>query len=461
MSRIVKWGSEICKANTNNSTAKFQYSFSKASRFPIPNYAEQIRKKKLMAKIENGEEEIEKKIKKESSYPYYNIPSTLSLRKTSFGFGKKYDFTKVGNYCIKSCYNPGTDFDQKNPHGPKYSFTRAPRSGKAPIIKRKKQEEENEEKKVNNKKEIVDPDGPGPAKYNYLKPFGYDAPKVSMKFRHGNTPVKKKGEKEGEGEEINKKIAEKPYLTKVTIQISKSGKYAVSQIPNVNSIRFDKDGSKRTKFVSNQNPAPNKYVLPKIFGGHIIESQYRSYEPITIAQRFSAKDSRSNYPGPGSYIMPSDFGQYESKDASKYPKENVYVVEKPHFEEKAWRHNMKKIKPKKKKENNEYNNDYDYNNDNGNDYNNGIDEQHQDDNNTHKEKEETHQYKYVNVIKREKEEEEEEKDNIKEKEKKEEKKVEDDKEPGKKEEDKEEEKDKKSEYILLRDILEYKEGENI
>ena len=460
MSRIVKWGSEICKANTNNSTAKFQYSFSKASRFPIPNYAEQIRKKKLMAKIENGEEVIEKKIKKESSYPYYNIPSTLSLRKTSFGFGKKYDFTKVGNYCIKSCYNPGTDFDQKNPHGPKYSFTRAPRSGKAPIIKRKKQEEENEEKKVNNKKEIVDPDGPGPDKYNYLKPFGYDAPKVSMKFRHGNTPVKKKGEKEGEGEEINKKIAEKPYLTKVTIQISKSGKYAVSQIPNVNSIRFDKDGSKRTKFVSNQNPAPNKYVLPKIFGGHIIESQYRSYEPITIAQRFSAKDSRSNYPGPGSYIMPSDFGQYESKDASKYPKENVYVVEKPHFEEKAWRHNMKKIKPKKKKENNEYNNDYDYNNDNGNDYNNGIDEQHQDDNNTHKEKEETHQYKYVNVIKREKEEEEE-KDNIKEKEKKEEKKVEDDKEPGKKEEDKEEEKDKKSEYILLRDILEYKEGENI
>lgn len=50
MSRIVKWGSEICKANTNNSTAKFQYSFSKASRFPIPNYAEQIRKKKINGK---------------------------------------------------------------------------------------------------------------------------------------------------------------------------------------------------------------------------------------------------------------------------------------------------------------------------------------------------------------------------------------------------------------------------
>ena len=46
MSVIVKAGSDICKANTNTSTAKFQYSFSKASRFPIPDLAEQIRKKK-------------------------------------------------------------------------------------------------------------------------------------------------------------------------------------------------------------------------------------------------------------------------------------------------------------------------------------------------------------------------------------------------------------------------------
>ena len=36
MSVIVKAGSEICKANTNTSTAKFQYTIPKAARFPEP-----------------------------------------------------------------------------------------------------------------------------------------------------------------------------------------------------------------------------------------------------------------------------------------------------------------------------------------------------------------------------------------------------------------------------------------
>ena len=82
----------------------------------------------------------------------------------------------------------------------------------------------------------------------------------------------------------------------------------------------------------------------------ISESQFRNYERIGIKGRYNIKDSRSNYPGPGSYPLPSDFGQYESKDADKYPKDNVYVEEKPKFEEKAWRHNMRKIPPKPKEE---------------------------------------------------------------------------------------------------------------
>ena len=62
------------------------------------------------------------------------------------------------------------------------------------LIKKKEEPEENKDE--NKKKELVDLDGPSPARYNYLKPFGFDAPKVSMKGRH-NTPIKKKGEKEG------------------------------------------------------------------------------------------------------------------------------------------------------------------------------------------------------------------------------------------------------------------------
>ena len=453
MSVIIKKGSDICKANTNTSTAKFQYSFSKASRFPTPNMAEEIRKKRLNDLKAKGNDVVIK----ESHYRIYKLPSTLSQRKTTFGYGKKSDFTKGGNYCKEACYNPGTDFDPKNPHGPKYSFTQAPRSGKKKIEKKKKEGEENEEKKDDKTAHIVDPDGPSPAAYNYLKPFGYDAPKVTMKGRH-ETPIKRHGEKEGEENE-KKEEKKEPQFTKVSIQITTSGKYPVSQIPNVNSIKMDKDKSKRTQFEANKNPAPNEHPLPKLLGGHIIESQYRSYEPITIAGKHYVKDSRSNYPGPGSYVIPSDFGIYESKDADKYTKENVYPEKKIEFEEKAWRHNMKPIEPKKPKKNNRYNNNNNDEDQKQENNNNNDEEQNQDENNnneitpgyTPREKEETPGNKNVEGEKKYETPE----NNIKDKKETPGNKNEEEK----KEEEKNEkiEKDKKSECILLKEILEYKE----
>ena len=441
MSIIIKAGSDICKANTNTSTAKFQYSFSKATRFPIPHLADEIRKKKIQALIDKGEDIKQPPI---GQYTIYKLPSTLSNRRTTFGKGNKYDFTKTSNFCKILCYNPYSDFDQKNPHGPKYSFTKGPRSGKSEIVKKKKEGEENEEKKEGDKKELRDTNGPSPAAYNYLKKFGWDAPKYSMKGRHG-TPVKKK---QKEGEEPTKKEEEKPYMTKVTIQIRDTGKYVVSQIPNVNSIKMDKDKSRRTKYDTNKNPAPGDYKLHQLLG-RVNESQYRSYEPISIAGRHPVKDSRTNYPGPGSYPIPSDFGQYLSKDADKYPKENVYVVEKPKFEEKAWRHNMKKIEPKKEENEEEYN--YNENNDNDN---NNEDEQNQENHEEEKEKEKTQENKEEEPSPKDKEQthenkQEENKENDKKKE-----------EENKKEEKKKEEEDKKSEFILLRELLQYREGED-
>jgi hypothetical protein len=429
MSIIIKAGSDICKANTNTSTAKFQYSFSKATRFPIPHLADEIRKKKIQALIDKGEDIKQPPI---GQYTIYKLPSTLSNRRTTFGKGNKYDFTKTSNFCKILCYNPYSDFDQKNPHGPKYSFTKGPRSGKSEIVKKKKEGEENEEKKDGDKKELHDTNGPSPAAYNYLKKFGWDAPKYSMKGRHG-TPVKKK---QKEGEEPTKKEEEKPYMTKVTIQIRDTGKYVVSQIPNVNSIKMDKDKSRRTKYDTNKNPAPGDYKLHQLLG-RVNESQYRSYEPISIAGRHPVKDSRTNYPGPGSYPIPSDFGQYLSKDADKYPKENVYVVEKPKFEEKAWRHNMKKIEPKEEIAEEDYNN---------NDNNNNEEEPSPDDN-----KGETPGENNDNVTPDDNKVEQNE-------EPKQEEKKEEPKQEEKKEETKEE--DKKSELMLLKDMLVYQEGED-
>ena len=334
MSRLVKTAAEICKANTNTSTAKYQYSFAKAERFPNPNKAEEIRVKKLQDKLDKGET-LPVPIRK-SKYEFYSLPSTLSNRRTTFGKGNKYDFTKVGNNCKKAYYDSKSDFDKNHPHGPMYSFTKADRSGKTKVTKKKKEGEE-ENKEETKKNDLVDLDGPSPARYNYLKPFGYDAPKISMKGRH-STPIKYKKDKEGEDSE---KKEPEPYLTKVTIQIRNTGKYVVSQIPNVNSLKFDKDKSKRTQFDANKNPGPDKYNIPPLICHKVSESQYRNYERIKISGRTNIKDSRSNYPGPGSYPLPSDFGQYESKDADKYPKENVYVEERYKLEEKAWIYNMK------------------------------------------------------------------------------------------------------------------------
>ena len=442
MSIIVKAGSDICKANTNTSTAKFQYSFSKASRFPIPNHAEQLRKELLEKK---GIEQEKPKKAVNYEYQYYKLlPSTLSQRKTTFGKGNKYDFTKVGNNCKAACYEPYTDFDQKNPHGPKYSFTKANRNGKGPTktklqeIKEKEQEEQKDEPKDPQKKEeLIDPDGPSPAKYNYLKQFGWDAPKVSMKGRH-NTPIKKKGEKEGE--ENEKKSEEKPpYLPDVTIRIRTTGKYVVSQIPNVNSLKFDKDKSKRTQFVANKNPGPKYDIKPLL--QRVAQSQYRSYEPITIAGKHTVKDSRSNYPGPGSYPLPSDFGIYQSKDASKYPQENVYPEKKIPFEEKAWRHNMKKIEPKKEEED-----------EGGNNYNQEENNEETPGGSGDNDGEEKRRVEEEEEKKRKEEEEKKKAEEAKKKEEEEEKK--------KAEEDKKNEEDKESECIMLYDILMYKEGED-
>ena len=424
MSVIVKSGSEICKANTNTSTAKYQYSFSKAERFPIPNLAEKIRTKKLQDKLDKGET-LPVPIR-ESHYNFYDLPSTKSNRRTTFGKGNKYDFTKAFNNCKEAYYNPRTDFDKAHPHGPMYSFTKAERSGKGKI---KKKEEPEENKEENKKKELVDLDGPSPARYNYLKPFGFDAPKVSMKGRH-NTPIKKKGEKEGE--EAEKKEEEKPYLTKVTIQIRNTGKYVVSQIPNVNSLKYDKDKSKRTQFDANKNPGPDKYIIPSLICNKVSESQYRNYEKIRISGRTNIKDSRSNYPGPGSYPLPSDFGIYESKDKDKYPQENVYPEKKyKPADDKPWRHNMKKIKPKIEEEQNEDENQYNQ------EENNNDESPNENNENNEQQNEATPEDKN-------------------------EEKPEENKEETTKEENKEEnkEEDKKSEMLLLRDMLIYREGED-
>ena len=92
-------GEPICNSPLNHSKSKYMYSFSKAQRFPTIN----------------------------SNYGgnnFYNLPSMRMTRSTSIGYGTKYDFTRDAKSKSPVFYNFKSDFDQKNPAGPRYSFGR-------------------------------------------------------------------------------------------------------------------------------------------------------------------------------------------------------------------------------------------------------------------------------------------------------------------------------------------------
>lgn len=117
-------GEPICNSPLNHSKSKYMYSFGKARRFPPidRSYVGQF---------------------------FYNLPSMKMKRSTSIGYGTKYDFTRDAKSKSPVFYNFKSDFDQKNPNGPKYSFG----LGRECMYK------------------TYDYSGPGPAKYNILKPF--------------------------------------------------------------------------------------------------------------------------------------------------------------------------------------------------------------------------------------------------------------------------------------------------
>ena len=318
MSIIIQNKVEVTKSTTNNSVSKFMYSFSKAPRFPS-------------FKISGHTD------------AYYDIPVTRSTRATNFGFGNRSDFT------MGKSSNKKNDKDDKNKtqistneeekvkyHGPVYSFPKYDPTAKHVKVVRK-------DVNGNVIPEFKDPTGPG--YYNILRPFGSDALKFTMKGRINGKDDDKKNKDKNEKKD-SKQEEEESYSLK-----NKAGKYVLSNMINMPTFNFGDKNQVRFKYKFSDTPGP----APKLkegeeekpfFGRPHFNSKYRSNNGITISGRTKQIDSRSNYPGPGSYRLPSEWGQYQSKDADKYPTENVYPVKKIPFEEKAWRHNMKVVKEK-------------------------------------------------------------------------------------------------------------------
>jgi len=325
------------------------------------------------------------------------------------------------------------DFEKKYFHGVKYSIPSdgkdAEKKKKEKELKRQKRKEKERRKREENyryknsirlKKEKNNEDdfdkdseiSPGPGEYNILKKvdedFGYNSPKIIMhkpfevkeeilkkiklivrqnsekrterklklKIKDGNSKTKDDKSKIGD---------DRPIVTDINVQIRNTGKYYLSQIPNVNSVRMqktekekeyekllasnDKNDKKRLKLLVNiKMPGPGDYTAydefkiknkkfgqyPKTLMGNITESKYRSHGGITFGTSSEIKDSRSNYPGPGSYYIPSDFGTYDQKgyEKKKNPKEKKKTIDRP------WKSGTKKKKEKKEENKNDDNEDH-------------------------------------------------------------------------------------------------------
>ena len=236
------------------------YSFGKAERFPS------------MGKYYSG------------SF-FYNLPEVRMKRATSLGYGNKYDFTNDAKSKSPVFYDFKSDFDQKNPNGPKYSFG----LGREKMFK------------------SFDMAGPGPAKYNTLKPFGRDGIKYTMRIKCKRSSSTGNFGTPGPG----------AYST--ITKINPNGTFTVSKYENVHPVEFSKDKTKRFNYQYEKTPGPSDYKKGSMFG-KIFDSRFRSTNGISMRPKFKLLDSRDCYPGPGAYKFFSEFGIYEKDDSKKNKK---------------------------------------------------------------------------------------------------------------------------------------------
>jgi len=306
-----KVGEYICKNCTNNSLAKYRFSFPKSARFPgdknLTDEEKKLQRQELKKKIKEDQELAKKG--KYVKHDYYDLPSTLNKRYTKFGYGNRTDFTAGKSYTKKS-----KEEDSK-------------------IVKVL---EKMEKDKIKNPQDIKE------LKRYYNSLMGVNFP-----------------------------------------------------------------------------------------------SKFRSNEGRSFGMKYKPIDSRDKNPGPGMYIIPSDFGIYQIDEKEPYKKK---VYDDPH----PWRHGMKKIVPKEEKGTDENDNQEQYTpeEEEKNDSTPSPDNQPESNTGDEKkdEKKDNEEENKENQEQNQEQEQNENKEEQKEKEK--------------------EDEDKKSEYLLLREMLVYPEETN-
>jgi len=208
----------------------------------------------------------------------YNVPALRSSRSTTFGFGTRNNILKSGAqntpfYDLPSSFNI-------------------------------KQQKMADSFRMEHKYQTLIDSKPGPGKYNVSKPFGYDALKPSIKGRIFHSDV-------GPG-------YPGPGQYKIG-GINKTGQYPSSKMRSTYNISFGSPTSQRFKYVdASKVPGPGNYKRDTIFkkNGFNFNSTIKSNMARSFGRKLSNRNwSMSDVPGPGTYIAPSEFGIYISKNS--------------------------------------------------------------------------------------------------------------------------------------------------
>ena len=247
---------------TNNSTAKAQYSFSKATRFPAVS---------------------------PTSSNFYDIPPSFSKRTTTFGYGQKYDFTSE---------------KEKTPDPGEYKVSADIAStGKAFSFGISR----DASKRYFEGHFVADPSTPGPGAYPFQPKFGREGRVITIGGKR--TEVKVTSLSPGPGAYEQKWETSKGQYVLSTLKSQ-----GVNKFPPPSSPRFPKSSNSKA-------PAPGSYEVDKGFmrNAQILSTvKFNGSRKFPMSSREFMRNSNES-PGPGAYRLPSEFGYYESSknDPSK------------------------------------------------------------------------------------------------------------------------------------------------
>ena len=215
---------------------------------------------------------------------YYDMPSTLTQRKTSIGYGTRSTILLSKRGKTDNYYNIPSDINPKS-GSPKYTF------GYSRDICRKP-------------KCLDESKTPGPSNYFPYKKFGKNGLKYSMSFRY-------KYKKDPDN-----------------YNFPGPGAYEIPSFINIHGTKFSK--AKRFAWHDWKYPGPGSYNSENLLKGNgiIYNSKFASHNAKSFGKKLKWIKDKLITPGPGSYETFSEFEGFDRKNFVTIRKSNLFKKNK-------------------------------------------------------------------------------------------------------------------------------------